>query len=73
MVKDIIQFIILAAFGIAVYIDLVPKFREGDKKKIVLSTAFLSVSLVLMLIYSANSTFFHPITALYDGMKAWLG
>lgn len=69
----IIQFIILIAFGIAVFVDLVPKYREGDKKKIVLSTVFLSVSFVFILIYSINGYFFHPVVALYDGMKALLG
>lgn len=69
----IIQSIILIAFGIAVFTDLVPKYREGDKKKIALSTIFLSVSFVFIFIYSLNGYFFHPVVALYDGMKAIFG
>ena len=68
-----IQFMILAAFGIVVCVDLVPKIREGDKKKMVLSAVFLSVSLIFMMIYSLNGYFFQPVSALYDGMKALLG
>lgn len=65
-----IQIIIVIVFALAVIFDIIPKIKKGNNKKVtIFSIAILSLSFVLIIIYSIDETFFQPLHELYVFLK----